>query len=78
MEIVRKMEQRAKEEPNSVVDADLAALWYGIGDQDKSYYYLNQCVEKRMGPVSYFLEYPAYRKTKEDPRYLELRKKMNL
>jgi len=78
MEIIRKMEQRALEEPESVVDADLAALWYAVGDTDKSFYYINQCVDKRMGPVSYFMEYPAYRRVKQDPRYAELKKKLNL
>ncbi len=78
MEIIEKMELRAKQEPDSVVDADLAAMWFGIGNTDKSFYYLNQCVEKKMGPVTYFLEYPAYRSSKSDPRYLELKKKLNL
>lgn len=76
MDCVRKMEQRQLEEPDAVIDADLAAIWYGIGDRDKTFYYLHQCVEKRMGPIHYFLEYPAYDGVKEDPRYHDLRKKM--
>ena len=31
-----------------------------------------------MGPVSYFLEYPAYQGIKNDPRYEALKKRMNL
>ena len=75
MEVIRKMEQRQKEEPDSVIDADLAAVWYGLGDLDKTFYYINQCVDKRMGPVNYFLEYPAYKGIKDDPRYEELKKR---
>ena len=78
MEIVRKMEQRQKEEPDSVIDADLATVWFGLGDLDKAFYYLNQCIDKRMGPVSYFLEYPAYDGIKNDPRYAEVQKRMGL
>jgi len=75
MEVIRKMEQRQKEEPDSVIDADLAAVWFGIGDLDKAFYYINQCIDKRMGPVNYFLEFPVYKGIKDDPRYGELKKR---
>ncbi|MEP7377349.1 MAG: adenylate/guanylate cyclase domain-containing protein [Chitinophagaceae bacterium] len=75
MEVIRKMEQRQAEEPDSVIDADLAAVWYGLGNLDKTFYYINQCIDKRMGPVNYFLEYPAYKGIKDDPRYEELKKR---
>lgn len=78
MGVIRRLEQRQEEEPDSVIDADLAAVWYSLGDTDKTFYHLNRCVEKRMGPVCYFLEYPAYRNIKNDPRYAELRKKTGL
>lgn len=76
MECIKKMEQREIEEPNSVIDADLAAVWFGLGNLDKTFYYINRCIDKRMGPVSHFLEYPAYRGIKDDPRYELLLKRM--
>jgi tetratricopeptide (TPR) repeat protein len=78
LDIIRKMEQRQEEEPDSVLDADIAAVWYGLNDLDKTFYYLDRCVEKRMGPICFFLEYPAYRGIKDDQRYPELRKKTGL
>ena len=75
MDVIRKMEQRQAEEPDSVIDADLGAVWFGLGDMDKTFYYINQCIDKRMGPVNYFLEFPAYKRLKEDPRYEELKKR---
>ncbi|MEO6611445.1 MAG: adenylate/guanylate cyclase domain-containing protein [Chitinophagaceae bacterium] len=78
MECILKIEKRKEEEPNAIIDADLSAIWFGLGDTDKAFYYLDQCVEKRMGPVSYYLEYPAYRGVKDDPRYGELLKKIGL
>jgi adenylate cyclase len=69
LECIRRMEQRQMEEPDVVIDADLAGAWYGLGDLDKTFHYLQQCVDKRMGPVHYFLEYPAYDGIKNDPRY---------
>lgn len=78
LEVIRKMELRQQQEPDSVVDADIAAIWYGLGDLDRAYYHINQCADKRMGPPSYFLEYPAYRGIKKDPRYELLKKKMGM
>jgi adenylate cyclase len=78
LDIVRKMELRQEQEPDSVIDADLAAVWYGLGDVDKTFYYLNQCIDKKMGPVSYYLEYPAYKGIKSDPRYKLLRERIGV
>ena len=78
LEVIRKMEKRQVEEPNSVIDADLAAVWFSLGDLDKTFYYINQCIDKRMGPVSYFLEYPAYEGIKDDPRYNEIMERLEL
>jgi adenylate cyclase len=78
MEVLRKMEQRQAEEPGVVVDADISAVWLGLGDYDKTFYYLHQCIDKRIGPVSYFLEYPPYKEIKQDPRYEELKKRLNV
>ena len=77
LECIRKMEQRQIEEPEAVLDADLAAVWYSIGDLDKTFYYINRCLDRRMAPASYFLQYPAYEGIKADPRYYELLKRSN-
>jgi TolB-like protein/Tfp pilus assembly protein PilF len=78
MECIHKLEQRQEEEPDSVIDSDLAGIWFGLGNLDKTFYYLNQCVDKRMGPVSYMLEYPVYKGIKDDPRYREIKKRVGL
>jgi adenylate cyclase len=78
MECIHRMEQRQAEEPDSVIDADLAGVWFMLGDIDKTFYYLNRCIDKRMGPVNYFLEYPLYRELKKDPRYEDLKKRIGL
>jgi adenylate cyclase len=78
LECIHKMEQRQIQEPDSVIDGDLAAVWFGLGNLDKTFYHLNQCVDKRMGPVSYILEFPAYQGVKVDPRYQDIRKKVGI
>ena len=76
MECIEKLERRQKEDPDSVIDADLVGIWFALGDKDKTFYHINQCVEKRMAPVSYFLEYPVFKGLADDPRLLELKEKM--
>jgi TolB-like protein/class 3 adenylate cyclase/Flp pilus assembly protein TadD len=76
MECIRKMEQRQLEDPDAVVDADLAAVWHGLGNLEKAFYHLNLCVDKRMGPVSFYLEFPLYKGIKEEPRYTALMKRI--
>jgi adenylate cyclase len=78
MECIHKIEQRQSEEPDTVLDADLSCIWYALGNWDKTFYHLNQCVDKRMGPVCYFLENPAYKAIKSDPRYPELMKRLGV
>ncbi len=75
---IDKMQQRQAAEPNSVIDMDLACAWYGLGDLDKTFYYLDQCVQKKVGPVCYLLEYPMFEGVKRDPRFKELKRKLGL
>ena len=76
LECIRKIEQRVLEEPEAVVDGELVALWFALGDLDKTFYHINQCVEKRTAPVNMFLEYPVFEELKKDPRYEELKRKI--
>ncbi len=75
MECIRKLEQRQIEEPDSVIDADLVGVWFALGNLDKVFYHINQCVEKRIAPVNFFMEYPAFKGLEKDPRFNELKLK---
>jgi TolB-like protein/Tfp pilus assembly protein PilF len=78
LECIRKMEQRQAEEPDAVIDTDLVGAYYALGDYDKVFYHLHKSIERRMGPVAFFLEYPPFKKLKSDPRLEEVRKKIGL
>jgi adenylate cyclase len=73
LECVKKLEHRQREDPNTVIDADLVAIWYALGNMDKVFYHISQCVEKRTAPVDYFLQYPVFKELAKDPRYEELK-----
>ncbi|KAA5548368.1 adenylate/guanylate cyclase domain-containing protein [Adhaeribacter rhizoryzae] len=75
---IRKIEQRQAEEPGVVLDADLAMIWWSLGEKDKAFYHLFQCVEKRMGPVAIIMEHLLFKVAADDPRYQQLKEKLNL
>jgi len=72
LETIVKMEQRQREEPNVIVDGDLLGVWFALGDKDKVLYYLEKCIERRMGPVNFFLLYPPMKGIADDPRAMRL------
>jgi hypothetical protein len=78
MECIQKLELRQEQEPDCVLDGDLAAVWLGMDNLDKTFHHLNECIEKRMGPVACFIEYPPYKKVKADPRYPALKTRMGI
>ena len=57
MEVIRKMEQRQEQEPGSVIDPEIAAVWFALGNYDKAFYHIGRAVNKTVAPVSYFCEY---------------------
>ena len=72
LECIRKVEQRHREDPNSLVDADLLTIWLGLGDVDKVIYYIGQCMEKRMAPIVYYIQYPLFDSIRSDERYRQI------
>jgi adenylate cyclase len=76
MDCISKIEQRQREEPDAVLDGDLIGIWYGLGDFDKVFHYINECVRKRMSPPTFFLEYPPFKALKTDPRYDAVKRKI--
>jgi len=78
LECIRKIEQLKVEEPETIVDIDLALIWLSLGDKDKGFHYLFQCVEKRLGPVAIILDFPMFKVDAHDPRYRLLKEMLGL
>jgi len=75
---IAKIEEWQAAEPGIVVDADLAMIWLSLGELDKAFYHLFQCVEKRIGPAAIIIEHPAFNVPHNDPRYHLLKEKLKL
>jgi len=78
LECLRKIKQRQVEEPAIILDADLAVIWWSLGEKDKAFHHLFQCIEKRMGPVAILIDHPLFKIMRDDPRYTLLKEKLNL
>jgi tetratricopeptide (TPR) repeat protein len=78
LECIRKIEQRQNEDPGVVLDADLAMIWWSLGETDKTFHHLFQAVEKRMGPIAILIDHPMFKEALYDPRYHLLKEKLNL
>jgi len=76
-ECIKKIEQRLVEEPGSVPEADLAMVWWVLGDKEKTFDYLSKALDKRM-PISYGSSSPLLEGIEKDPRTEELKRRMNL
>ncbi len=72
LEIIAKIEQRQREEPDIVVDGDLLVIWWAMGNMDKVLYYFEKGIVKRISSVNYFLNYPPVRGLTDDPRIKKL------
>lgn len=73
LDCIAKIKKRVDVEPGAIVDADLVGIYAILGDLDKAFYHINECVRKRLAPVNFFLEYPLLENLKADPRYHELK-----
>ena len=68
MEVIGKIEQRQREEPNVVVDGDLLVVWWALGNMEKVLYYFEKSVGKRISAVNYFMNYPPVRGLVDHPK----------
>ena len=66
------------EEPETVLDIDLAMIWWSLGENDKTFHHLFKCVEKKMGVVAILIDHPMFKGISDDPRYQVLKEKLNL
>ena len=78
LECISKIEQRQSDEPGAVMDIDLAMIWWSLGEKDKAFHHLFQCIEKRMGPVAILIDHPLFKDISSDQRYKILKEKLNL
>src|SRR5687767_6658313 len=76
MEIIAKLEQRQREEPNIIIDGDLLVVWWGMGNMDKVLFYMEKSIGQRASAINFFLSFPAMKGIAKDPRTHKLIEKL--
>ena len=66
------------EKPGTVLDIDLAMIWWSLGENDKAFHHLFQCVEKKMGVVAILIDHRMFKGIKTDPRFHLIKEKLHL
>jgi TolB-like protein/class 3 adenylate cyclase len=64
--------------PELAKNEDLALAWCGMGDFDKTFEFLFKAAEKKEEMLCYMIHSPVYASIRPDPRFIEVKKKMNL
>ncbi len=81
-ECLEKLQQREKNEPDTILHMDYAFLYSGLKDFDKAFYHLNKTYEQRLGiaclGMIFCIRYPMLKELKTDPRFKELTHKMGI
>ena len=78
IDCINKIEQRQIEDQGSVVDIDMALVWWTIGNKDKAFQHLFQALDKRMAMTVSVFYSPLFEGIALDPRSAEIKKRMNL
>lgn len=73
-----KVEERAATETGISLNYDLATLHTGLGDADKAFHYLDQCIDERLGQMIFFDQSPIWRPLKSDPRFSKIAARIGL
>ena len=78
LELLDIITRRQIREPGVVMDVDLAMIWWALGDKDKTFHHLFQCIEKRMGAVAILIDHPMFRGIDADPRYRVIKQQLGV
>ena len=80
LDIISKLEQRQLQEPDMVLDGDLLMVWWPLEERYKEYrekilLHLNNCINKGLNSLHYYVEYPMMIGMKQYPEITELLEK---
>ncbi|MCG8372282.1 MAG: tetratricopeptide repeat protein [Balneolales bacterium] len=77
-ENLAKLDRRQKENPEMNLHIDFAIVYAARGDKDIAFRYLNEAVDKRIGAMIFLETMTVFKSLEDDPRYIELLKRIGL
>lgn len=75
---INKIESFHQMQPDLVKNVDLSFAWWGIGNREKSFNYMFKAIENKDQMLSFMINSPLFISLHDDPRFKEVKKKMNL
>ena len=75
---LKQLESFHQLHPELLKNGDLGFAWWGMGDRGKAFNYLFKGIDQKEGMLSFMVNSPLYVGLHEDPRFKEVKKKMNL
>lgn len=75
---IHQIESFQQLHPELLKYSDLCFAWWGIGDHDRAFGYMFKAIEKREEMMGYMINSPLYFELHEDPRFGEVKRRMNL
>lgn len=73
-----KLKEEAEAEPNKIYALDFATLYTGLNKPDEAFKYLEECIELRLGPMTFLNISPVWKPLKSDPRFKKMIKQVGL
>jgi len=74
--IIKELEQRYDRKESS--GRNIAAIYAGLGEKDKAFEWLEKDFQSRSGELAFIRWYMQFEPLRDDPRYKDLLKRMNL
>lgn len=75
---LKQLEAYHQSHPELIKNGDLSFAWWGMGDRDKAFTYLFKGIDQKEEMLSFMVNSPLYVGLHEDPRFEQVKKKMNL
>lgn len=72
------LRQRHEEEPDVMLQVDHAVICLGLGNYDKTFEFLQQAVDERLGSVLFINSNPIWNELKSDGRFYDLLRQIGL
>jgi adenylate cyclase len=78
MVYIKQIESFHQRQPDLVKNGDLAFAYWGIDDREKAFHYMFKAIENKDQMLSFMINSPLFIGLHDDPRFKEVKKKMNL
>ncbi|NND31447.1 MAG: guanylate cyclase [Saprospiraceae bacterium] len=78
LEILDKLKQRQKENPQQLLHLDFATIFLALDDKDSALSYLEGAYQHRLGSMVFLGINPTWAKLHREPRFIELIKKVGI